>query len=198
MQKRIPLGVLGVLCALTAPVVSNAANLHVEDFGSTAYKDPVNTTADWDTLSGEVKLYPFVASAVGNYDTPGSALAVVIDGGHAFVADDAGDLQVIDITDPTSPVLAGSVAISGSAKGLAVDVNVVYVAAGFAGLITVDVTDPTNPIALGIAPTPDDLLGVHRGVGCRLDNRHGVARRWRHRSRYLASRTNCRLERSRF
>jgi len=39
---------------------------------------------------------------------------------YAFVADGAGGLQLVDISDPGHPSLAGSLALSGTAQGVAV------------------------------------------------------------------------------
>jgi len=36
-----------------------AENKYTEDFTTTQYKDTLNTTADWDTVAGELGLFPF-------------------------------------------------------------------------------------------------------------------------------------------
>ena len=46
-------------------------------------------------------------SKVGNYDTPGSAWDVFVSGSFAYVADE-GSLQIINISNPASPTLAGT------------------------------------------------------------------------------------------
>lgn len=59
----------------------------VEDFTKKQYRDPVNTTALWDTVAGEVKLYPFELALAGSYNTPGNAYGVAIWGDYAYVTD---------------------------------------------------------------------------------------------------------------
>ena len=51
----------------------------------------------------------------GSVDTPGLAASVTISGTLAYVADEASGLQVIDITNPQSPQIVGSVGTPGAA-----------------------------------------------------------------------------------
>ena len=53
------------------PAQANAGP-HTEDFTTTAFKDTVNTIADWNTGDGELKLFPFMPTLAGTYNTPGS------------------------------------------------------------------------------------------------------------------------------
>ena len=80
---------------------------YVEDFSTKQYCDTLHTTAWWDTLSGELKLFPFVPTLAGTYNTPGTAWGVTVSEDNAFVADGSFGLQVIDISDPANPTLAG-------------------------------------------------------------------------------------------
>jgi len=65
---------------------------------------------------------------VGGVGTPGSARDVAISGSHAYVADYGSGLQVIDISDPSSPWIVGGVNTPGAAYGVAVAGNYVYMA----------------------------------------------------------------------
>jgi hypothetical protein len=67
-------------------------------------------------------------------DTPGFALGVVVAGNHAYLADGLSGLQVIDISDPTSPQAVGSVNTPGRARGVVVAGDHAYVADGRSGL----------------------------------------------------------------
>jgi len=51
---------------------ASAQQTYSEDFTTTTYKDEVNTTADWNTSDGELKLGPFVPTHAGFYNTPGN------------------------------------------------------------------------------------------------------------------------------
>jgi hypothetical protein len=125
-----------------------------EDFSSKQYCDDLNTTAWWDTLSGELKLPPFHLNQVGSFDTPGLANAVAVDGDHAFIADETYGLQIIDISDPTTPLLLDNVDTPGYARGLAVAGNHVFVADEYQGLQVIDITDPTGGLLIGAYNTP--------------------------------------------
>ncbi len=108
------------LTLIGLPVVSEAQQYYTEDFTTTTYLDEVNTSADWNTDDGELKLFTFELSLEGSYDTPHQAHDVVVDGNHAFVADELSGLLVIDISDPTNPTPLGTYNPSSGCQGLAV------------------------------------------------------------------------------
>ena len=58
---------------------------------------------------------------VGGVDTPNDAYTVAVAGSYAYVADNYSGLQVVDITNPTSPQLVGNVDTPESAKDIADD-----------------------------------------------------------------------------
>jgi hypothetical protein len=74
---------------------------------------------------------------------------VAVSGDHAFVADAASGLQVIDIGDPANPAYAGGYDTPGSASGVAVSGNYAYVADYDSGLQVIDISDPTDPSRVG-------------------------------------------------
>lgn len=125
-----------------------------EDFTTTDYRDPANTTADWDTLAGELRLFPFATGQLGSYNTPGEARGVAISGDVAFVADQTGGLQVVDISDPSNLTLLASLAVPGFALGIAVDGDYAFITASSSGLQVVDISDPANPQLVGSLLTP--------------------------------------------
>lgn len=72
---------------------------------------------------------PANPSIVTTYNTPGSALKVAMQGNYAIVADNT-SLQIIDVSNPTTPVLAGRSSI----PCISVTVRDNYVYAGCGGL----------------------------------------------------------------
>ena len=60
------------------------------------------------------------------FDTIGFAKDVYVTGDYAYVADGGSGLQIIDITDPTTPILAGSYDTPGFAQGIYVSGNYAY------------------------------------------------------------------------
>ncbi|HAB14966.1 MAG TPA: hypothetical protein PLX89_23160 [Verrucomicrobiota bacterium] len=86
-----------------------------------------------------------VSEDVPNHDLSG----VQVVGNYAYAtAWDLG-LEVIDITNRTSPVQVGAYDTSGQANGVQVVGNYAYVADGEAGLQIIDVSNPVNPMRAG-------------------------------------------------
>ena len=69
---------------------------------------------------------------------PAQPLRVAVSGSRAFVANGAGGLLAIDISDPTRPLRAGGLPLAGAAQGVAAAGPQVYVAAGSGGVNVVD------------------------------------------------------------
>jgi len=78
----------------------------------------------------------------------------------AYVAGGTRGLQVVDVSNPSEPVLLGSYDTPGFAKGVTVSGNVVYVADGDGGLETLDVSNPAKPLLLGSIKTGGDATKV--------------------------------------
>ncbi|MCP3995001.1 MAG: hypothetical protein GY722_08035, partial [bacterium] len=76
------------------PPAAPAQQSYTEDFTTSTYEDTLNTTADWNTADGELKLFPGGATLAGSYDTPGQAWKVAVAGDHVYVADDANGIVV--------------------------------------------------------------------------------------------------------
>jgi hypothetical protein len=88
---------------------------------------------------------------IGNCVTPGYAKDLFVLGDYAYVADGQAGLQVIDISDPTQPVIAGSHDTDKYAYGIFVQDSIAYVADGASGggLHIFNVKHPDSIIALG-------------------------------------------------
>jgi hypothetical protein len=163
MKQRVCLVAAAIVLAIllfSAPSGLAIEHNFIEDFWMSVLKDPVHTTAWWDTEAQELKLYPFVPTIMGTYNTSGNAWSVAIDGQWAFVADEASGLRVIDISDPVIPTLTGTYDTPGSARGVAVDGDRVFVADGDNGLQVIDVSDPASPALLGTYNTSGSAWGV--------------------------------------
>ena len=68
-------------------------------------------------------------------------------GDLAYIVDTAKGFQIIDVSNPSSPVRLGGYAAQ--ANGFALADNKAYLAAGSSGLQLVDVSNPRNPVFLG-------------------------------------------------
>ncbi len=105
---------------------------------------------------------------------------VMVDGNHAYMLGNDGDLSVLDVSDPANPVRVG-VANLGGGLELARLGNMLYTANWDAGFHAVDVADPTNPSVLSHYPSigvVDGIVGdgaylyFRQGRGMRVFDRH--------------------------
>lgn len=83
---------------------------------------------------------------IGQLDLPGEAQKVVISNNYAYLACRQAGLQIVDITNPASPVKVGSYDTSGYATNLDVWGDYVVVSSGGGGIYLFDVTNKANPI----------------------------------------------------
>jgi hypothetical protein len=85
---------------------------------------------------------------------------VAVSGTYAYVADANSGLLVIDIANPASPQIVGSVDTPGHANGVAVSGTYAYIADYDRGLQVIDIANPQNPQIVGSVDTPDLARGV--------------------------------------
>lgn len=96
----------------------------------------------------------------GYADTPDHALDVAVDGDYAYVADEDGGLQIIDISDPSDPRLVGEY-VPGAGEVWDVDAEDGYAYLAYDNeLIVVDVSNPANPQFSGSCPLGTGADGV--------------------------------------
>jgi hypothetical protein len=66
-----------------------------------------------------------------------------------YVADRLAGLQVIDVSVPSAPFIAGASTVPGDARGVAVTGDYVLIADVGTGLLSVRISDPTAPVYVG-------------------------------------------------
>ena len=142
--------------------LSNLAEYH-------AGTDPNNPDTDGDTLPDGWELVhgfsPLDAlrglnGYAGMFLTGGSAEAVAVVSGLAYVADGTNGLAILDVSEPTNMVQVGGCALEGFVNGVAVADGRAYVTCGTNGLAVVNVTDAENPTVLSVCA----LDGIARDV----------------------------------
>jgi len=158
-RRNINLSTLIIVMVLAIPGAALAQQTYSEDFTTTAYKDVILTSADWDTAAGELKL-PTLPSFAGSYDTPGFARGVAVAGDFAFVADHGSGLSVIDISDPNNPVFVDNITLLSNAYDVVVEGDLAFVAYGGAGLKIFDISNPSNLSSEGEYDTPNNAVDV--------------------------------------
>ncbi|HEY6906677.1 MAG TPA: hypothetical protein VI230_04375, partial [Ignavibacteriaceae bacterium] len=78
-----------------------------------------------------------------------------------FSEEDTYGLYILDITDPSHPVLLNRFqGITSHASDIAAGDGLVYIADGFGGVEIVDVSDPLNPSVISYTGLPDGATGI--------------------------------------
>ncbi len=112
---------------------------------------------------------------VGSADISGFgsrfADAVEVSGGYAYVSN--GNLKIIDIGNPSSPTVTGTLSMAYSLDDVSVSGSRAYLANGTSGIHVVDVSNPSSPSVVGTASTPDahgvDVVGDYAYVADMTD-----------------------------
>lgn len=104
--------------------------------------------------------------AAGNRILGNSALdrapkALQLVGHDLFVAAWGYGIQILDVSNPTSPKWKGGWNPRSAPVGIQVVGNHAYVADRIAGLTVLDVANPANPVWLTTFDTPGDAMNVH-------------------------------------
>ncbi len=156
-----------------------------DNFDDGDYKDWWVTAGTWDATSGELsssgvgietiftKTWSFWNSSSANNNlevsvrlTSGNNVSIKIfeeadESFYAFVADTVSGLQIIDVSDPTDPVIVEGVDTIGSSYEIFVVGSYAYVADTFSGLQIADVSDPTSPVIVGGVDTIGNAYDVY-------------------------------------
>lgn len=103
---------------------------------------------------------PAAPHEVGRLEIPGRAADLVVQDGHAFVADDkGGGLLAVDLSDPTQPRQVGLLPLP-SASAIAVAGRRAFVAGGDGFVHVVDIGNPSAMRWLGGARVPGHGVGI--------------------------------------
>jgi hypothetical protein len=87
---------------------------------------------------------------LGEVDTAGGAVDVVVLGSYAYVADGPGGMVIVDVSDPASANIVGQLSTEGIARSLVVKQGLVYVGVDQLGVHAVDVRDVVSPKLAGV------------------------------------------------
>jgi hypothetical protein len=90
----------------------------------------------------------------------GGGFGIDIDESHAFVAAGSKGLQIIDVSEPLSPVKTGVLQTPGEAKDLVVRDGYAFIADGPTGLLVADISDPRRPLVAGSVDTPGSAESI--------------------------------------
>ncbi len=97
---------------------------------------------------------------IGFYDSTGSPYDIKVVGDLVYLASVMGGLQIYDVSNPSQPVLRGTLPFPVRAYGVDVQGPYAYIADIRAGLRIVDVSSPASPVQVGAHSTPGMAFDV--------------------------------------
>ncbi len=97
---------------------------------------------------------------VGRLNTSGSAEGIYVSGNYAYVADGESGLQIIDISNPSTPKFIGHCDTPNCANNIYLSGDYAYIADGESGLQIIDISNVFAPILVGKYDTPDCAYDV--------------------------------------
>jgi hypothetical protein len=106
---------------------------------------PAQPLPQQTTNVADITLQPLPVGVLTSLGIPGFANAVAVQGDLAAVAAGAEGLQLVDLTNPLQPAIAGAQALAGVAGDVKLASHYAYLATMDGGLQIVDITDPANP-----------------------------------------------------
>jgi hypothetical protein len=144
----------GDFAVIGAPTIAGSAG------AAYIYRRYVDTWELTDEIEPPWDALPSPCLGVGSCDIPDYARGVAVSGDYAYVADGWSGLQVIDISDPTTPTIVGTCDTPDWAQAVAVSGDYAYVADGSSGLQVIDISNPASPTLGGSYDTPGAAFGV--------------------------------------
>ncbi len=114
------------------------------------------TVIDFTDLSDPEEYGPI--TSLGGY-----VYSIAMDGDHAYLACGDGDLKIVDISDPLSCNVIGSMALSGSARDVYARRDTVFVASYTEGLHVINACDPASPVLISSFDSDGYASGVWAG-----------------------------------
>lgn len=83
---------------------------------------------------------------ISEIDLPGEAQKVTVVGNYAYLPCRQAGLQIVDVTNPASPVIRGSFDTTGYATTVDIWGNYALVSSGAGGVYLLDIANPENPL----------------------------------------------------
>ena len=133
------------------------------------------TTVDF--VSGHLSIIdidpPEEAHDITDFELPGAG-SIVVHGQYAYVSG-GGGLQIIDVSNPDTPVVV-NVVPGGGGSGLVYSGGYVYGGGGTSGLVIVDVDPSESAFVLTTVPTPGNAgaVAVSDGYAYVIDDATGL------------------------
>jgi hypothetical protein len=118
----------------------------------------INAAGRTVTAAGSVQT--FQPTRLSQIAIPGYANNVDVSGAYAYVAAGSTGLQVVNVSNPSSPSIVSSRDTAGNANDVRVVGGFAYIADGTNGLVIVNVANPLAPSIVGTVDTPGEAVDV--------------------------------------
>jgi len=144
---------------LTTPFASHKFDVE----GEVQVRLTVEDSTGWETVSEAEEIsfgYPVGPPIVANLPLPGWASDVAISGDLAYVACQDGGLQIVDISNPVSPTLIGSLVTGTKVARVKPFDHYVLMSENGLTLDVVDVQNPSNPVVVGSIKLPGSIQEI--------------------------------------
>ena len=152
------LSVVGQVGGLTEAVAVQGSYAYV---GAGANLELVNVSGARNWAPQKNGTAGLALTEVGTTASLNSAIrGITVAGGTAYVADGAGGMYIVDVSNPANPQVLGRYVPPGFAEKVAVSDHLAFLADGPAGLRIVDVSNPANPREVGSIYGLDYAFGV--------------------------------------
>jgi hypothetical protein len=146
----------------------NSSDLNVCNFGAIEGRvyagQPgscnITVTAAGRTVIVGGVIQSFQPRAISQISIPGYANNVAVNNGYAYVAAGSTGLQVVNVSNPNSPVIVASRDTAGNANDVRLVGDFAYIADGTNGLVIMNVATPTNPVIVGSVNTGGEAVDV--------------------------------------
>ncbi len=102
----------------------------------------------------------FQPAALSQITIPGYANNVDVQGGYAYVAAGATGLQVVNVSNPATPIIVAARDTAGNANDVRIVGTFAYIADGTNGLVIMNIANPLNPVIVGTVDTPGEAVDV--------------------------------------
>ncbi|MEJ5309992.1 MAG: LamG-like jellyroll fold domain-containing protein [Anaerolineae bacterium] len=165
---HVPANVSGVWGVLVLTAADNPAYVnHIPTAGQprgvAAVGDRLYVTEDGGNT---LRIFQMPATTeLGHYALPARGWDVAVSGSYAYVAADVAGLQIINVSNPTTPTLAASFDTPGLARAVVISGTHALVADGVRGLQMIDVAFPAFPQSVGALDTPGHAVDLAHAGG---------------------------------
>jgi hypothetical protein len=120
----------------------------------------ITVVAAGRTVLVQGQVQSFQPTPLSQIAIPGYANNVDVNGTYAYVAAGAEGLQVVNVANPSSPVIVAARDTVGNADDVRIVGNLAYVADGTNGLVIMNIATPTNPVIVGSVNTAGEAVDV--------------------------------------